>query len=177
MTDTTTTEPRRARRPARSRRPINLRRRRRNHAQRPPLAAAEALTRLAVNGDVYKIGRQHYLVAPIDPDMLDTVIATLGAVENDEPETDLGADDHGEPSLLTTDGDLELDTSDYEPSLGYVPMGGAWHQPVEDAEGPDTDAEPSYGADAPEGDPCDHGEEDHADDEPSRVVPTGGWRL
>lgn len=136
MTDTTTPEPHRARRPARSRRPLPIRRRRRNRAVRPPLAAAAALARLAADGDVYKVRGSHYLVARIDDDLLDTVIAALGSVEDDE-------------ASIGTPDDREQDTGDDEPSIGTL----------DDLESDgDADAEPSLGADALEGDPCDAGE-------------------
>jgi hypothetical protein len=59
------------------------------------------LARLAVHGDVYKVGATPYFVAPIDDDMLDTVIAALGAAEDDEE-----------------NGDMEPNTGDDEPSIG-----------------------------------------------------------
>jgi hypothetical protein len=120
--------------------------------------------------------------------MLDTVIAALGQAEDDEdddpggetdfrglpgatvddePEHDKSIQDDGEldnsddePSLLT-DGDRELDTGDYESTLGWANDGLQLrlNATPDDLEGDgDADAEPSFGADAREGDPCDQGE-------------------
>lgn len=132
MTDTTTTEPRRSRRPARSRRPLNLRRRRRNRAVRPPLAASEALARLAVRGDVFRVGRTPYFVAPIDVDLLDTVIAALGATEDDED---------ADPGGTGGAGYRAFATDDDEPSLGggYCPTPDLTDLELDDGErGEDT---------------------------------------
>jgi hypothetical protein len=88
MTDTTIAPPRRGRRPAHSRRPLPIRRRRRSRAVQPPLAASEALVRLAAHGDVFDVGGCNYLVAPIDDDTLDTLVDALGAIEDDEENGD-----------------------------------------------------------------------------------------
>jgi hypothetical protein len=85
------------------------------------------------NGEIFKVGRRYYLVAPVCEKVLERLIIAAGRTEDNEE-----------------NGDLEPNTGDDEPSLG---------------------------ADAPEGDPCDQGEEYPCDDEPSRVVPTGAWQM
>lgn len=76
-----------------------------------------ALHELMQDGDIYKIGRTHYLVAPISAALFDALIAAAGATEDEEDggdaeqgdDDDLGADDFGEPSLGGGDDDLEND--------------------------------------------------------------------
>jgi hypothetical protein len=117
MTIADTTTPTRSRRPARSRKaPTRWRHRRRliiprGRLRSVPLADI-ALHELMTEGDVYKIGRTHYLVAPLHAGLLETLIIAAGSTENDEKDEDLGADDEGEPSLGRTGADLEGDGLD-----------------------------------------------------------------
>jgi hypothetical protein len=115
MTIADTTTPTRSRRPARSRKaPTRWRHRRRliiprGRLRSVPLADI-ALHLLMDCGDIYKVGRTHYLVAPLDADLLETLIIAAGSTEDDEKDDeDLGADDEGEPSLGQTGADLEGD--------------------------------------------------------------------
>jgi hypothetical protein len=64
-------------------------------------------------GDIFKIGRRHYFVAPLSAELVDVLIQAAGATEDDEEDNqDLGADDIGEPSLGEGDEDLENDGLD-----------------------------------------------------------------
>jgi hypothetical protein len=45
------------------------------------------------DADVYRVGSQRYLVAPLSDDTLDALIIASGSTEDMEPETDLGIDD------------------------------------------------------------------------------------
>jgi hypothetical protein len=127
MTIADTTTPTRSRRPTRSRKaPARWRRHQRllipRGRLRPVPLADVALHELMQSGDIYKIGRSHYLVAPIDAELLETLIVAAGATEDDEPslagghpgrdalpDGELGADDEGEPSLGQSGADLEAD--------------------------------------------------------------------
>ena len=73
-------------------------------------------------GDLYKIGREYYLVAPLRDDMLEMLILAAAGTEDDEANGDM------EPSIGTED-DLELGIDDephddiyegMEPSLGWA---------------------------------------------------------
>ncbi|HEX3860386.1 MAG TPA: hypothetical protein VHY35_01685 [Stellaceae bacterium] len=103
--------------PARQRRhqPINLTgaRRRVLRAAVPPLVnASEALHLIMADGDVFLVGRQRYLVAPITQDMLDTLIQASAIGEDDEADADDEPNGDFESSLGTV-GDRESDGLDF----------------------------------------------------------------
>jgi hypothetical protein len=141
MTDATISLPSRNRRKAHSRRPPLRRSQRRYHRvdwRRFPTSAAPsvspelALFHIMRDGDVFRIGRRHYLVAPIDAEQLEALIAAAGSCEDMEPETDRGIDD--EPH--------DEGEQDMEPSLAGIHAG----------------AQPGISDGDREGDPCDLGE-------------------
>jgi hypothetical protein len=135
-------------RPARRRRRLLISRRRAIGRIRVPYAA-DALNAVMQEGDIYKIGQRHYLVAPICAELLETLIVAAGAGEDDEPDNDdLGVDDDGEPSLGQTGADLESDGLDDEAlngrgeaALGWVNEGNQLNLGVPQAD----EAEPSLG--------------------------------
>jgi hypothetical protein len=151
MTITDTTTPTRSRRPARSRKaPARWRHRRRliiprGRLRSVPLADI-ALHQLMIEGDIYKVGRTHYLVAPIGADLLETLIVAAGSTEDDEPSVGGGqhgtnvADIEGDELELEGDGDCDKEEDDdpggniddephdepwqdMEPSLGWADIG------------------------------------------------------
>jgi hypothetical protein len=132
-TDTTTTT--RSRRPSRRRRAAPARQRhrilfpRRRGALRapPPVDSSTALHWIMQEGDIYKVGRQHYLVAPLPGDLLETLIAAAAATEDDEENGDLEASI--EPSIGHAGQDLEFapGEDDGEVSLGWANTGPQLH--------------------------------------------------
>jgi hypothetical protein len=164
MTITDTTTPTRSRRPAQSRKaPARWGRRRRlliprGRIRHVPLADI-ALHELMRDGDVYKIGRGHYLVAPISRDVLETLIIAAGSTEDDEPslvgggqtecdalvDGELGADDAGEPSLGGGDEDLEGDGLYDDAFGGDMSLGWANEGSQEHLSGRADEDEPSLG--------------------------------
>src|SRR3954471_24856626 len=79
----------RARRPSDPRRRrIDLRRRRRRVTGRV-ITADVALFELMRDGDVYQVGGQRYLVAPISADLLGRLTIAAGSTEDHEPNGDL----------------------------------------------------------------------------------------
>jgi hypothetical protein len=115
MTVTDTTTPTRIRRPARSRKaPPRWGHRRRLQIPRGRLRSVPladvALHLLMDTGDIYKVGRTHYLVASLNAELLETLIIAAGSTEDQEDDdSDHGADDVGEPSLGQSGEDLEGD--------------------------------------------------------------------
>jgi hypothetical protein len=112
MTIADTTTPTRSRRPARSRKaPTRWRHRRRliiprGRLRSVPLADI-ALHQLMIEGDIYKVGRTHYLVAPLAAGLLETLIVAAGSTEDDEPS--VGGGQHG-TNVADIEGDeLELE--------------------------------------------------------------------
>src|ERR1043165_383691 len=116
MTDTTMpTEPRRPRGPARSRRPIPQRRRRHIRVERISVRPSEAvctaddaLSAVMESGEIFKVGRRYYLVAPVCEKVLERLIIAAGRTEDNEENGDR------EPNT----GDDEPD-EDNEPTLGW----------------------------------------------------------
>src|SRR6478609_3986990 len=115
MSDPTTLEPRRPRRPARSRRPIPQRRRRHIRVERISIQPSEvvctaddALSALMESGEIFKVGRRYYMVAPVCEKVLERLIIAAGRTEDDEANGDL------EPNT----GEDEPD-EDNEPTLGW----------------------------------------------------------
>jgi hypothetical protein len=109
--------------------------------------AGAALNTLMLEGDVYKIGRQHYLVVPLRADMLDMLILAAAATEDDEEGDHDGGDINSEPHDEETDlgiDDLPHDEpwQDLEPSLAGIHAGMQEGISMGDREGPDDDAEP-----------------------------------
>jgi hypothetical protein len=119
---------RRHARPAPRRRRIDPLRHRRRTAT--PIATADlALHDLMETADLYRVGRKVFLVAQIyeNTGTLDRLIEAMGATEDLEEETDIGADDRGEPSLLTAD-DREFDDGEMgEDILGWQDDGSQEH--------------------------------------------------
>jgi hypothetical protein len=156
----------------------------------PAITADFALHILMQDGDVYRVGRRRYLVAPLSAELLDRLIMATGAHEDLEDtvdaergdDDDMGADDYGEPSLGQTGmDDLELEEDGREPSLGWANEGPQPEQLGEVAGYPDGemdhDNEPSLcgvtGTGAGSMDPLDR-EADRCDDEFSyRTQPPG----
>jgi hypothetical protein len=69
------------------RRRVDLRRRRRRVTGRT-ISADMALFELMRDADVYQVGRQRYLVAPISADLLERLMIASAATEDDEPNGD-----------------------------------------------------------------------------------------
>jgi hypothetical protein len=81
------------RRPGRRRRPapLLLRRQRHRRSRRPVVTADLALHALMRDGDLFKVGRSHYLVAPVSAELLSTLIEAQGVSEDAEDNGDLEA--------------------------------------------------------------------------------------
>jgi hypothetical protein len=131
--------------------------------------ASMALNTLMLEGDIYKIGREHYLVVPLRDDMLEMLIVAAAGTEDDEANGDM------EPSLGTED-DLELGIDDephdepyqdMEPSLAGIHAGMQEGISMSDKEGPDDDAEPDFDNEADhEGEGGDNGADPSGSDMP-----------
>ena len=101
--------------------------------------ASTALNTLMLEGDVYKIGRTHYLVVPLRADMLDMLILAAGATEDDEPS--LGAGQIWDDATLVADGesDGDCDAEEDDPPGGNIDD-EPHDEPYQDME-PDSEAE------------------------------------
>jgi hypothetical protein len=163
MTDTTVTHPtRRSTREPRSRpRPRHRRRldlRRLGRHSPKPITAELALHLLIQGGEVYEIGRRRFLVAALDPELIDTLIQASAIGEDDEDSND--AEDGDNDDFGIDDMPHDEPYQDMEPSLGGIHA--EWSQGVNDCdrEGDgDCDAED----DDPGGDSLDRGEFDPCD--------------
>src|ERR1051325_8766298 len=110
------TETRRPARRSRRRRlsPLALRKQHRRRSHKTVITADVALHALMSDGDLFKIGRHHYLVAPVPAQLLDILIEAMGRTEDAE------------------------DNGDTEPSIGSYPATGL-HLAVDDLEGDEGD--------------------------------------
>jgi hypothetical protein len=123
MTDTPDHVPTRRGKP-RARRPSDPRRRRidlRRHRRRVTgrvITADVALFELMRDGDVYQVGGQRYLVAPISADLLERLMIAANTTEDHEPNGD------DEPSV-GHDEDRESDGIDDERFGGDAALGWA----------------------------------------------------
>lgn len=134
--------PPRARRPARSRKPPaarwasrqRLRIPQRVTKRREPVPHADAaLHELVSEGDIFRVGRRLFFVAPISHVALEALIVAAGSTEDLEPEADMGPEEIAE-------GDGECDAEEDDPPEQDDHGGGN----VEDEGEPDpADHEPS----------------------------------
>lgn len=119
MTDTTKVAPSRIRDKIRARRrPSALQQRRRRRSTTHQVSPEAALHALMCDGDLYRVRGRHYLVAPVDRDLLELLIRAQGAVEDAEGNGD------DEPSLGTED-DRESDGIDDDFRTGDMALGWA----------------------------------------------------
>jgi hypothetical protein len=104
-----------------------------------------ALNALMQEADIFKVGRRRYLVAPLTPELVDTLIMAAGATEDDE-EDDPGGETGHEGFGRTVD-DEEDDPGggnvedEGEAALGWANEGSQEHLGVPQAD----EAEPSLG--------------------------------
>jgi hypothetical protein len=119
-----------------------------------------ALNALMEHGDIYQVGRRHFLVAPLNAELVETLIIAAGATEDDEDNDDAEAGDNDD--LGIDDMPMDEPQQDMEPSLCGINAGD----------------QPGINSGDREGDPCDLGEPDH-DNEPSLcgVMGTGAAHM